>query len=67
MLRPGSLAVLLAAAGPDQVEGVAVLDEIGVHRDGEARIVQLDRQVVAALIGALVPGGTDLGLMWCTT
>ena len=42
LLRSGSLAVLLAAAGPDEVEGVAVLDEVGVDRDGEARIVQLD-------------------------
>jgi hypothetical protein len=40
--RSGSVAVLLAAAGPDEIEGVAVLDEVGVDRDGEARIVQLD-------------------------
>src|SRR5215211_4164568 len=39
-LRSGSLAVLLAAAGPDEIEDVAVLDEVGVDRDGEARIVQ---------------------------
>ena len=28
-------AVLLATAGPDEVEGLAVLDEVGVDRDGE--------------------------------
>src|SRR5256886_17662981 len=63
---PSSLAVLLAAAGPDEVEGLAVLDEVGVDRDGEARIVQLDREVVAALAGALRPGGPDLRVMRCT-
>src|SRR5215471_3073770 len=60
LLQSGSLAVLLAAAGPDEVEGVAVLDEVGVDRDGEARIVQLDREIVAAFAGALRPGGSDL-------
>jgi hypothetical protein len=48
LLRSGSLAVLLTATRPDEVEGVAVCDEIGVDRDGEARIVQLDREKVAA-------------------
>src|SRR5262245_50037191 len=55
-----SVAVLLAAARPDEVEGLAVLDEVGVDRNGEARIIQLDREVVAALAGALRPGGPDL-------
>ena len=66
MLRSGLLAVLLAAARPDEVEGVAVLDEIGVDGDGEARIVQLDREIIAAFAGALRPGGSDLGVMRCT-
>src|ERR1700738_1744906 len=59
----GLLAVLLAAAGPDEGEGLAVwvVEEVGVDRSGEARIVQLDREVVAALVGALRPGGSDLG------
>src|SRR5262245_2947937 len=59
--QPGSVAVLLAAARPDEVEALAViLDEVGVDRNGEARIIQLDREVVAALAGALRPGGPDL-------
>jgi len=66
LLRSGSLAVLFAAARPDEVEGVAVLDEIGVDGDGEARIVQLDREIIAAFAGALRPGGSDLGVMRCT-
>ena len=37
------------------------LDEVGVDRSGEARIVELDREVVAAFVGALRPGGPDLG------
>jgi len=61
LLRSGSLAVLLAATRPDEVEGVAVCDEVGVDRDGEARIVQLDREKVAAFARALRPGGSDLG------
>ena len=61
--RSGSVAVLLAAAGPDEGEGLAVLvvEEIGVDRSVEARIVELDREIVAALAGALRPGGPDLG------
>src|SRR5262249_46931172 len=59
--RSGSVAVLLAAAGPDQGEGVAVLDEVGVDRSREARIVELDREVVAAFARALRPGGPVLG------
>jgi len=35
-------------------------EEVGVDRSGEARIVQ--PEIVAALIGALRPGGADLGL-----
>src|SRR5262245_55810388 len=57
----GLLAVLLATTRPDEVEGVAVCHEIGVDRDGEARIVQLDREKVAAFARALRPGGSDLG------
>jgi hypothetical protein len=65
--RSGSVAVLLTAAGPDEGEALAViLDEVGVDWNGEARIVQLDREVVAALVGALRPGGPDLCVMRCT-
>ena len=61
--RSGSVAVGLAAAGPD--EGVAfavlVVEEVREDRRVEARIVQLDREIVTALVGALRPGGPDLG------
>src|ERR1700720_4539628 len=59
----GSLAVLLAAAGPGEGEGLAfgVVEQVGVDRSGETWIVQLDREIVAALVGALRPGGSDLG------
>ena len=66
---PGSVAVGLAAAGPDEGVGlcVFVVEEVGVDRSVEARIVQFDREIIAALGGALRPGGPDLGFMWCTT
>src|SRR6267154_4073471 len=61
--RRRSIAVGPAAARPDQAEGLAafVIEEIGSDRRGEARIVELDREVIAALAGALRPGGADLG------
>jgi len=51
----GLLAVLLAAARPDQGEALAVLvvEQVGEDRVREARVVQLEREVVAALAGAL--------------
>src|SRR5579871_2462517 len=69
MLRAGrccrcrSVAVGPAAARPDQAEGLAafVVEQVGVDRRGEARIVELDREIIAALGGALRPGSTDLG------
>ena len=63
----GLTAPLLAAAtvgaGPDQRVALAVLliEEIGVDRGGETRIVELEAQIVAALTRALGPGGADLG------
>ena len=49
------------ASGPDQaVIVVLALDQGGVDRGGEARVVQLDREVVAALAGRLLPGGAEL-------
>src|SRR5579871_1714385 len=53
--RPGgafvvrSVAVGLAAARPDEGEALAVLvvEEVGVNRRVETRVVQLDREVVA--------------------
>src|SRR5258707_4920100 len=61
--RCRSVAVRPAAARPDQAEGLAafVIEEVGVDRRGEARIVELDREVVAALVRALRPRGADLG------
>src|SRR3954454_243015 len=61
--RPGSVAVGLAAAGPDQGVGLGacVLKEVGVDRSVEAGIVQLDREIIAAFAGALRPGGPYLG------
>src|SRR5258707_4127865 len=61
--RCRSVAVGPAAAGPDQAERLAtfVIEQVGVDRRGEARIVELDREGIAALAGALRPGGTDLG------
>src|ERR1700728_613740 len=59
----GSVSVLSAGAGPDQGITVAglVVEKVGVDRRVEARVIQLDREVVAALVGALRPGGPDLG------
>ena len=52
-----SVAIRFAAAGPDERETLAVLvvEEIGVDRGVEARIVQLDREVVAILGETLEP------------
>ncbi len=46
-------------AGPDELEAVFAFDlgERCVDRGREARIVELDREVVAALLGGLLPGG----------
>src|SRR3984957_19859508 len=59
----GLVAVLAAGARPDECVAVAVLvvEEVGIDRRVEARVVQLDREIVAALVGALRPGGPDLG------
>ncbi len=57
-------------AGPDQGLALAILgvDQRGVDRRREARIVEFDGEVfAAAFLGGLLPGRTELGLMWCTT
>src|SRR5690606_5307545 len=56
------LAVAAGRAGPDEAVALAVLvvEEVGVDRGGEARIVELEAQIVAALIGLLGPGGANL-------
>jgi hypothetical protein len=55
-------------ARPDQLQAVFAFDfgQRGVDRSGEARIVQLDREVVAALFGGLLPGGAELDVLRCT-
>ena len=51
------LAVLLAAAGPD--EGVAfaafIVEEVGVDWGAEARIIQLDRDIISPFGGTFGP------------
>ena len=63
-----SFAAAAAGAGPDQAVALAVLvvEEVGEDRGGEAGIVELEPEIVAALAGALGPGGSDLGVMRCT-
>jgi hypothetical protein len=46
---------------------ILVVEEVGVDRGVEARIVQLEAQILAALVRALRPGGADLNFMRCTT
>lgn len=60
--RVGSVAVPTVGTGPDQAEALTlfIVEEVGEDRSGEARIVKLEAQVVAALVGALGPAGTDL-------
>jgi len=49
-------------AGPDQLHAFLTfhLDQGGVDRSGEARVVQLDREIAAAEAGDLLPGGAEL-------
>ncbi len=56
---PASVAV---APGPDEVEDSTFLglDQAGVDRRREARIVQLDGDVIAAGVRGLLPGGAKL-------
>src|SRR5690625_5069652 len=60
---PVSVAAATVGTGPDKREGLAVflVEEVGVDRGVEARIVQLEAQIVAALVRALGAGGADLG------
>lgn len=66
--RPGgtptvcSVAAAVVRTGPDKAEAVAflVLNEIGVDRDGEAWIIELEAQVGAPLVGLFAPAGADL-------
>ena len=55
-------------AGPDELEAFLAfhLGERCVDRGGEARIVELDREVVAALLRGLLPGGAEFNVLRCT-
>lgn len=63
----GSFAVLAASPGPDEAERFlaafddGVVEKVGVDGLGEARIVQLEAQIIAVLVRALGPGGADFG------
>src|SRR3954447_17411916 len=49
------------SAGPDEVAGAVLgLDQGGVDRGREARIVELDRGVGPPLLRGLLPGGAEL-------
>ena len=65
LIQMGSVAIGLAAAGPN--EGVAftilVVEQVGEDRRVETRIVEFEREIVAALVGALGPRSADLGFM----
>src|SRR3546814_12668613 len=57
-----SVAAATVGAGPDEaVAVVLVVEEVGVDRRVEARVVELQAEIVAPLVGALGPGGADLG------
>jgi len=68
LIQIGSVAIGLAAAGPDERVAFTILivEQVGEDRRVEARIVEFEREIVAALVRALRPDGTDLGLMWST-
>src|SRR5919107_1219211 len=59
----GLLAVLLAAARPDQGVALAIriIEQVGEDGRREARIVELEGKVVPALVRLLRPGSPDLG------
>ncbi len=68
--RWGARSVPVAVgAGPDELHAFLAfdLDQGGVDRSREARVVQLDRKVVAlGLLGLFLPRRTQLGIMRCT-
>ncbi len=50
-----------AAARPDQlVARVFTLDQVGKDRSGEARIIKTNREILAAVLRGLFPGGAKL-------
>ncbi len=67
LAEPVLLAVL---PRPRPQQGVAFatlfVEQIGVDRRVEGRVVELEREVVAPFLRALRPRGADLSLMRCT-
>ena len=55
-------------AGPDELKAILALDlsERCVDRGRKARIVELDREVVATLLGCLLPGSSEFDILRCT-
>ena len=54
-----------AGAGPDELEAFLAfdLDQGGVDRSREARVVELDREVIALSVpGGLLPGGAQFNV-----
>ena len=64
-------ALLRVLPRPRPQQGIAfatlVVEQVGVDRGVEGGIVELEREVVATFLGALRPGGADLGIMRSTT
>ena len=67
-LRQRVLVAVLAGPRPEQGEAFAILvvEQVRIDRCVERGIVELEREVVAALFRALRPGRPDLRLMRCT-
>jgi len=64
-----SRASIAARARPDQLVAIFTFDfsERRVDRRREARVVELDREVVAVGLGrALLPGGAEFNVLRCT-
>ena len=57
------LAFAATRARPDEAVSVTflIVEEIGEDGSIEARVIELEAQVVATLVGALGPGGADVG------
>jgi len=68
-LRIGLVALPTVRTRPNQAEALAFFigEQVGEDRSSEARVVKLEAEIVAALVGALGPSGPDLDLMSCTT
>jgi hypothetical protein len=63
-----SVAPAAVGAGPNQAVALTflVVEEVGVDGSIEARIIELEAEIIAALVGALGPCGSDLNFMRCT-